>query len=396
MAKFSQNGHSSKNGERGHVPLRAVDLFVGAGGLSEGFKQAGFNILAANDFDRDSAETFQLNNPSVPFLPGPIQDISVARLMKAAGIRKYELEILTGGPPCQAYSVYNHQRGMHDERSGLFREYLRIVEGLMPRFVIMENVTGMTSIERGRAIDEIFSSLGGLGYHVESRILKAEEYGVPQQRRRIFIIGTRNGRSVDWPEPTHGNDDLPLLSQGLMPFVNVWDAIGDLPELQLLEGMDEAQYGRKPQSEFQREMRIDSRRLFNHVAPNLADINRERLKYIPQGGSWRDLPVKLLPPGMRRAKRSDHTKRYGRLKMDGLSSTILTKCDPHWGAYIHPTQQRTLTVREAARFQSFPDRIRFLGPRGEQYRQVGNAVPPLLARAVAESIVKMLGNEQID
>ncbi len=200
-------------------------MFVGAGGLCEGSKQAGFQILAANDFDADSAITFQLNNPTVPFIPGPIQNVDAAHVMEVANLQKGELSVLCGGPPCQAYSVYNHQRGMHDERSGLFREYLRIVEGLLPELVVMENVTGMTSVEKGRAVDEICGELGRLGYHVEYRVLKAEEYGVPQQRRRIFFIGSRINNRIEWPEPTHGDAHLPLLLGDMRPFVTVWDAI---------------------------------------------------------------------------------------------------------------------------------------------------------------------------
>lgn len=390
MLNSIQNGSYRLNGSIPKQPYCAIDLFVGAGGLSEGFQQSGYNILAANDFDADSARTFQENNPGIPFFDGPIQSITIKDLLKVTGIQKYELDVLAGGPPCQAFSVYNHQRGMHDERSGLFREYLRIVEGLMPKFVVMENVTGMTSVEQGRAIDEIYSSLRKLGYYVDHKILKAEEFGVPQQRRRIFFIGSRVSDTILWPNPTHGDYSFPLFTGEIKPFVTVWDAIGDLPELKILEGFNEAGYTKEPFSDYQWEMRKKATTLFNHVAPNLADINRERLKYIPQGGSWRDLPERLLPAGMKRAKRSDHTKRYGRLRQEGLSSTILTKCDPHWGAFIHPTQERTLTVREAARLQSFPDHIKFTGPRGEQYRQVGNAVPPLLAKAVACSVAEML------
>jgi DNA (cytosine-5)-methyltransferase 1 len=363
---LSINGHQRSNGRVTTLPLRAIDLFVGAGGLSEGFKQAGFNILAANDFDDDSANTFRESNVGIPFLPGRIQDIRTDDLLKVAGIRKYELDVLSGGPPCQAYSVYNHQRGMHDERSGLFREYLRIVEGIMPKFVVMENVTGMTSVEKGRAVEEIYSSLGALGYHVEHRILKAEEYGVPQQRRRIFFVGSRDGQTIHWPEPTHGDASFPLLSIDRQPLVTVWDAIGDLPELKILEGSEVAEYTHPPFSTYQLEMRLKTKELYNHVAPFLAEINIERMKHIPPGGSWRDVPEYLLPAGMKRARRSDHTKRYGRLHPDGQSSTILTKCDPHWGAFIHPTQERSLTVREAARLQSFPDHIKFMGARGEQ------------------------------
>jgi DNA (cytosine-5)-methyltransferase 1 len=387
-----------------------IDLFAGAGGLSEGFHQEGFHILVANDHDPVASETFRLNFPESVFIPGDIEEIASAQFLQAGNLRKGELCALAGGPPCQAFSVYNHQRGMHDERSGLFREYLRIVADLMPAFVVMENVTGMQSIDEGRAIEEIHRQLKKLGYYVEHRVLCAEKYGIPQERRRIFFIGSRDLTSIQWPAPTHrsaqetNNNNKPyrhpdlftaIEEARLKPYVTVWDAISDLPALGIREGEEDAAYSMPAQSRYQRMLRRGSRRLYNHVAPDLSDINLQRLKHIPQGGSWRDIPYDLLPAGMQRAKRSDHTKRYGRLHPDGLCCTILTKCDLHWGSYIHPTQERTLTVREAARFQSFPDRIRFIGSRGDQYRQVGNAVPPLLGRAVAAQIKKMLESSGI-
>lgn len=369
----------------------AIDLFAGAGGLSEGFRQAGFEILAANDFDVFSEDTFRLSHPETAFLSGPIENISADDFLIAAGLRKGELDVLLGGPPCQAFSVYNHQRGMHDERSGLFREYLRLVEGLEPKCVVIENVPGILSIAGGNAVDEIIQKLQFLGYYVECRTLKAEEYGVPQERRRVFFVGLRTEQQCKWPKPTHGTSQLgPLFSVDRRPLVTVDDAIGDLPPLGISDGAEEIQYTSAPSTVYQSFLREGAFALYNHVSPYLQEINLKRLKYIPQGGSWRDIPHELLPAGMRMAKRSDHTKRYGRLHPNGLSSTILTKCDLHWGAYIHPWQERTITVREAARFQSFPDRIQFQGPRGEQYRQVGNAVPPLLARAVAQSVKQMV------
>ena len=386
-SKNHLNGHRS-----GRRSLTAIDLFSGAGGLSEGFRQAGFHILAANDADSDAAMTFRVAHPETRFIDGPIEDVTTPHLLAAAGIRKGELDVLIGGPPCQAFSVYNHQRGFHDERSGLFREYLRIVKGLMPKMVVMENVTGITSLGDGQAVNEIHRRLGKLGFHVENAILKAEEYGIPQQRRRIFFIASRDTGRIAWPEPSYGPEgDL-----FFRPFVTVKEAISDLPALNICEGTDESRYTRAAQYEYQRLMRHGAHRLFNHVAPALAEINLKRLAYIKPGGSWRDIPVRLLPAGMKRARRSDHTKRYGRLHPDGLASTILTKCDLHWGAYIHPSQERTLTVREAARFQSFPDRFRFYGARFEQFRQVGNAVPPLLAQAVALKVREMLvGKENL-
>ncbi len=365
------------------MSLTAIDLFAGAGGLSEGFRQAGFSILAANDFDEHAAETFKRTHPDTTFLDGPIQDITADDILDAAGIKRGELDCLIGGPPCQAFSVYNHQRGMHDERSGLFKEYLRIVQGVLPRWVVMENVTGMTSIAKGKAVQDIQHGLSNLGYgQFQYKILRAEQFGVPQERRRIFFVANRIGSDIPWPIPSHNGADV--------DFISVDQAISDLPSLNNGEGSEAGlpyRVNKSLATGYQKQMRNGKRKVFNHVAPKLSNVNMERMEYIPQGGSWRDIPYRLLPAGMKRAKRSDHTKRYGRLLPEGLSSTILTKCDIHWGTYIHPHQDRIITVREAARLQSFPDHFVFSGPRTEQYRQVGNAVPPFLARAVAKAIV---------
>lgn len=362
--------------------LTVIDLFCGAGGLSEGFRQAGFHVLAGNDLDQRAGETFATTHTDATFLPGPIQNWSADDFLNAAGLKKGELTVLAGGPPCQGYSVYNHQRGLHDERSSLYREYLRVVQGVMPQWVVIENVTGMTSAGQGGAVLAIVEGLKKLSYNVDSRILKAEEYGVPQERRRLLFIANRVGAPLVWPEVTHGPGKLPLTT--------VRDAIADLPPLENGEDRGVIPYIAKAKSPYQIEMRQGSKLVTNHIATKLSAINMARLKHIPVGGSWRDIPFDLLPAGMKRAKRSDHTKRYGRLRWDGLSSTILTKCDIHWGAYIHPEQQRSLTVREAARFQSFPDWFEFKGSRTEQFVQVGNAVPPLLGRAIASAIADQI------
>lgn len=360
--------------------LTVIDLFCGAGGLSEGFRQAGFSVLAGNDLFESAGKTFEATHPEAKFFGDPIQDLSAERLLSETGLRRGELTCLVGGPPCQAFSVYNHQRGMHDARASLFREYLRMVEGLSPEWVIMENVTGILSAGGGEAVEAIVESLNALGYAVEHRTLKAEEYGVPQERRRVVFIGNRIDAPIVWPEPTHG--------KGRLPFVTVWDAIGDLPRLQNGEAPNGPQkYRSTAFSEFQKELRGNALRVTNHQAARLAPVNEARMKHIPEGGSWRDIPHELLPAGMKKARRCDHTKRYGRLRKEGLSSTILTKCDIHWGAYIHPDENRSLTVREAARLQGFPDWFEFAGPRTEQYVQVGNAVPPLLGRKIAEAVL---------
>jgi len=357
----------------------AIDLFCGAGGLSEGFRQAGFHVLAGNDIDTSAGKTYTATHDEAQFLPGPIQEITANDMMNAARLAPGELDVLIGGPPCQAYSVYNHQRGTHDERATLFREYLKLVRGLKPKWVVMENVTGITSIANGTVVDTIKAEFEELGYRIDYAILKAEEYGVPQERRRIFFIGTKTDSPILFPEQTHG--------PGLERFTTVWDAIGDLPPVQNGEDPGVADYTASPDGWFREYVRGDAKQVHNHTAPKLGSINLERMRHIPQGGSWRDIPFDLLPTGMKRAKRSDHTKRYGRMKPEGLSCTILTKCDVHWGAYIHPNQDRAITVREAARIQSFPDWFIFHGSKTEQYVQVGNAVPPLLGRKVAESLL---------
>lgn len=363
-----------------------IDLFCGAGGLSEGFRQAGFSVLAGNDVMPSAGATFRATHPEAKFYNKPASDLSADELFEDLGLVRGQLDCLIGGPPCQGFSVYNHRRGLHDPRSHLFRDFLSLVEGLNPKWVVIENVTGIFSAGNGQAVDDIKSALGDLGYKAEVKVLKAEDYGVPQFRRRAVFLATRTGVPISFPLPSHG--------EGLEPFVTVEDAIGDLPPLENGEDLGDLEYTSSPTSKYQRTMRGNSLHATCHAASKLGKINIERMKHIPQGGSWRDIPFDLLPEGMKRAKRSDHTKRYGRLRVDGQASTILTKCDVHWGAYIHPEQDRSLTVREAARFQSFPDWYVFSGSRTEQYVQVGNAVPPLLARAIAQTILKLMASNE--
>jgi len=251
--------------------------------------------------------------------------------------------------------------------------------------------------------------LKGLGYNVSVRVLFAAHYGVPQTRWRTIFIATRENidPNVLFPIPTHlakgranfrtNLDGISLIydddfveRNSVSSFVTVNEAIGDLPPLDNKGGAFESIYMGAPSSEYQTFVRGEKEALYNHQCAGLGKANLQRLPYIPQGGSWRDIPHELLPAGMQRARRSDHTKRYGRLHPEGIASTILTKCDPHWGTYIHPNQERVLSVREAARLQSFPDASKFLGTLSEQYEQVGNAVPPLFAKAIGEQVLSVL------
>lgn len=363
----------------GFKELTVIDLFCGAGGLSEGFKQAGFHVLVGQDNNEAAGATFKASHQEAKFLGGPIEKVTPQILLKAAGMKRGQIDVIIGGPPCQGYSVYNHQRGENDPRASLFREYLRIVDDIQPNWLVIENVTGITSISNGAIVKEIISGIKALGYRVDMRILKAEEFGVPQERRRIFFIATRTNLPIVFPTPTHGTLKL--------PYVTIWDAISDLPCLENGEGSDALSYISVPKNEYQAFLRGAGKKVENHFASKLSRVNEERIRYIPPGGSWRDIPIEMLPQGMKKAKRSDHTKRYGRPRKTDLACTILTKCDIHWGAYIHPVQNRAITVREAARLQSFSDKIIFYGSRTEQYVQVGNAVPPLLSCRIAESLL---------
>ncbi len=364
----------------------AIDLFCGAGGLSAGLEMAGFSVLAGNDVFEAAGKTFEATHPNAQFLLGPIEELSIDRLLQVTNLLPGDLTVLAGGPPCQAYSVYNHQRGMHDARATLFREYLRIVEGLQPEWIVMENVTGIYSIGGGEAVRTIKSELGDLGYDVREAVLKAEDFGVPQERRRVVFIGNRIGAPISHPEPTHG----PGRSEA---YTTIRDAICDLPPLANGENPGRVEYLDSEPSNYQRQLRGNATSVANHSAPRLGKVNLKRLPYIPQGGSWRDIPFDLLPAGMKRAKRSDHTKRYGRMKWEGLSCTVLTKCDIHWGAYIHPDQDRAISVREAARLQAFPDWFEFAGSKTDQYVQVGNAVPPLLGKAIGQHLLSLIESQ---
>lgn len=343
---------------------------------------AGFNVLAGNDLFKAAGKTFEATHPRAKFFGQPIQDLHGAELLKSIGLKRGELSVLVGGPPCQAYSVYNHQRGMHDERSQLFREYLRIVDELNPEWIVMENVAGIFSIAGGEAVHAIEAELKALGYAVAYQIMRAEEYGVPQERRRVVFIGNRIGAPIRFPEPSHG--------EGLTDLVTIKDAIGDLPKLKNGEDAGPQRYPCAAQGAYQLALRGNATTVTCHAAPRLGKVNVDRMAHIPPGGSWRDIPFDLLPDGMKRAKRSDHTKRYGRMTWDGQACTILTKCDIHWGAYLHPEQDRAITVREAARLQSFPDSFEFAGSKTEQYVQVGNAVPPALGKAIGAALLDVM------
>ena len=441
------NGRARERDVAGTVGKYAMgELFCGAGGLSRGFHAQGFSACFANDiwdlavhnflmnFDKTYALTGGKQSGEILGIPSSAENLDPTDIMrKVRSLRGKgslvhgELDVLLGGPPCQGFSVNSHIRNGDDPRNSLFKHYVRVLRGLAPKVFVLENVPGMFSLEGGRFFDELLTEIGALnsleygGYETRFKILNASHYGVPQERFRLVLIGTRRDvadevGAVEVPEPVHyslahahfkggrthtfhyaigyqridGLSALPLEGISLLPPISVEAAIGDLPPLVNGGGVnDVVPYGRAGSlSEFQKRMRADSKALTNHWARALLPPNTERIKHIPEGGDWRDLPHELLPPGMQRALRKDHTTRYGRLSRGELAGTLLTKPDPHWGTFIHYdlSQQRLISVREAARFQSFPDVHTFYGGQVDQYRLCGNAVPPLLAEAVAVNV----------
>lgn len=377
-----------------------VDLFCGAGGITEGFRSAGYRCLYGNDIAPWALETFKHNHPDAEADATPIEQVDVSAVRHRLGLEVGELDVLVGGPPCQGFSINAPDRFLDDPRNALFRHYMRFLDEFRPHQFMFENVPGMLSLAGGQVFQLVLSEFHRHGYSATARVLFSAHYGVPQERWRLIILGSRDGDAPEMPEPTHflrkranfsGGAALTFRLQDadasrLLPAVTVSEAIGDLPVLAMGEGSEMMHYDKPASSSFAQSMRNPEGIIYNHVAARLSETNAQRMKHIPPGGSWRDIPYELLPKGMQRARRSDHTRRYGRLHPDGLAGTIMTKCDPHWGPVFLPDQDRTLTVREAARIQSFPDEYRFLGPRVAQYEQVGNAVPVLMAKAVAEAL----------
>jgi len=355
--------------------LTSIDLFCGAGGLTAGFKLAGFRCLYGNDCNPSAIQTFKHNHPETHADSREIEAIDPRSVRQMLQMERGELTVLTGGPPCQGFSINAPERFLDDRRNALFKHYVRFLDEFFPKAFVFENVPGMLSLAGGRIFGQIANEFTKRGYQLSAKILFAAHYGVPQERWRLFLLGSRDGKAPVPPEPTHYAEGRANFRGGRTMTFRV---------------MQSDAYQSKAVSDYARLMRNGNKETYNHYAAILAPQNRERLKYIRPGGSWRDIPHRLLPAGMKRARRSDHTRRYGRLRADGLAGTIMTKCDPHWGPVFLPDQERSLTVREAARLQSFPDDYRFLGSRVSQYEQVGNAVPVLMARAVAEAIAEHL------
>lgn len=380
--------------------LTAIDLFSGAGGISVGLEGEGFDVLLANDINPAAAKTHQRNFPETPFVCGDIRALTAAAIRKQTKLKAGELDLLIGGPPCQGFSIIG-ARESDDPRNVLFREFLRVANELKPRCLVIENVPGLATLDGGAVLSAILDGYRALGYSIGFAELLAAQYGVPQMRWRMVFVGFRADLDVPsgmgFPKPTHGRTGIGELvpnctisPEDMYGFLTARDAIGDLPPVE--SGGEGTAYTSSPSCPFQKEMRAGLRKqLYNHYAPKLSEQNLARLAALGYGQDWRDLPRALLPESMKRAKRKDHTRRFSRMTWEGVPRSIITRFrDPKSGEYTHPEQNRTISIREAARIQSFPDRFAFEGTHSEQYDQVGNAVPPKLAAAIGREVRSVL------
>lgn len=350
---------------------RVIDLFAGVGGLSLGFEKKGFDVVLANEYDASIAASYIANHKNTKMIVGDITSLDLEDTFgKLAGT----IDVVIGGPPCQGFSQKGQRKTIHDERNFLFKYYVSVVELVNPKYFVMENVPNLLTAEGGYFRHEIEELFNKLGYSLEYGVLNASDYGVPQNRRRAVIIGKLNGDAPKLPVPKR-ND------------VTIWDAISDLAYLESGEGSEEQEYKYPAESDYEKMLRKDSSKLFNHRATKHSPLALERLALIPPNAGREVLPEEHLT-------KSIYSGTWTRMKKDEISVTITTRFDtPSSGKFTHPFLNRAITVREAARIQSFPDNFHFVGNKGSQMKQVGNAVPPLLAAAIAEVIMNDIKEE---
>jgi len=400
--------------------IKVIDLFAGAGGFGLGFHLAGYEVTCSLEIDAWAAETLQINNPGMKVIQEDIRHFRTPDEIR--GACSDLPHIVIGGPPCQGFSIAGPaQKSPNDPRNNLFQDFARWVECLNPQVFVMENVKGLLSRRNSNGeevIDIILKTFIHLGYSVEVWLLNGAEYGVPQTRERIFIVGNRVGVEKIAPPPktysvseektTKAQIRLFKDCDGLLPAVSLWDAISDFPKLEAGEGEEEQPYTISPNTEYQRWARGEQEKLFNHVAMQHSKRLVERFKHIGWGESSSDVPE------VHRARKRNSNGKISRTCYDQNNRRLYPYKPSHtiaasfYANFIHPFQHRNLTAREGARIQSFPDSYRFMGKKTVvshrllqregrleekhlcQYNQIGNAVPPLLAKAIAKHLRKVI------
>ena len=345
---------------------KIIDLFCGCGGLSLGFELAGFKPVLAIDMWKDAVITYNHNLKDKVAVCEDIHNITndALRALNKDG----DIVGVIGGPPCQGYSTVG-TRDINDPRNHLYLEYCRVVEVINPEFFVLENVKGLTTLSSGMFRDDIIRRFSALGYHVEYKIVNAAHYGVPQNRERVFFVGLKKSAFL-FPE----EDKRHVLS--------ALDGIGDLPSLNEENGKEVTMpYASEPQNDFQRKMRQGSDVVINHQLTLHTDQTKQIIGMIPDGGKIKDLPREYW-------EIRKYNKAFERMSSKRPSNTV----DTGHRNYFHYSENRIPTVRENARLQSFPDTFEIIGTRTSQYKQIGNAVPPLLAQAIASALKNQLGD----
>lgn len=346
----------------------AIDVFSGAGGMSIGAAMAGIKIDLAIENNRHAADTFQYNHPDAKVICDDIRKVNINNEIR-------EPFIIFGGPPCQGFSVSNTKtRNVNNINNSLFEEFIRLVTESNPKWFVFENVEGFVSFQKGIIVEELERRFNDLGYKTNFKILTASDYGVPQRRNRFFMVGNRLDINFTFPKKT-------------VKKVNVKQAIGDLPLLNNGDAKEELPYKKGRCSQYAKTMRYGSSKSKQNFVSRNRDYIIERYKHIPMGSNWKAIPDELMTNYTDTS--NCHSGIYKRLDQNKPSVVI---ANYRKNMLIHPQQNRGLSVREAARLQSFPDSFIFKGSLTHIQQQIGNAVPPLLAKALFEQII-MLSNE---
>ncbi|WP_050140974.1 DNA cytosine methyltransferase [Yersinia vastinensis] len=382
--------------------IKVLDTFAGAGGFSLGFHLAGAEIIGAIEIDSWATETFSYNHPESLVIKKDISLFSDDEILSTFEGNKPD--IILGGPPCQGFSIANKKNGdLKDPRNSLFEEFLRLGRLLSPAIMIMENVPNISkakTAEGDLVVDIIKDELSSLGYYVYHDILEATDYGVPQIRKRLFIIASKKELACPFPKPTHNKDG----NYGLLRTPTLWEAISDLPKINAREGAEEMEYSLPAETEYQRMLRDKTDKVFNHKAMNHSKRLIERFSTMTWGQSTSDVPEHLKPYKRNSKEISEKVYDQNNRRMHP-HKPCHTIAASFYANFVHPYVDRNFTAREGARIQSFPDWYIFKGKptvvshkllqrEGRmdekylcQYNQIGNAVPPLMAKALAENIL---------
>lgn len=353
-----------------------LDLFCGCGGMSWGLAKSGFNIVAGIDIWDKALQTFSHNHKQACTLNLDISEVDPLDILKLINMSADSIDVIIGGPPCQGFSKNTPAswRFLEDPRNQLYKSYLNFVKVINPKVVIIENVAEIYNAFNGVVRDEIISTLREWGYRVQVKIINMSLYGIPQKRRRCFFFASRVG--------------APQFPKEHEQIVSAWNAISDLPVVQQGEGFDGMPYTNDPTNDYQRHMRENSVSLYNHIANKMNPTQTARIASIGPGQGLKDMPEELRVKG-------GYSGAYGRLDYENVAATI-TRWVFHIGSgrFSHPREIRGLTMREAARLQSFSDDFHFLGSRNEQAGQIGNAVPPYFMEQLANNIIDALQGKE--